>query len=578
MNRIAPKIVILLTFYIFITSNTSVISQTDQNVSDRFKETSIHIEKSIDTLLRKTYEELEKEYNTNEKDSILAKLYASAYLEKAKKENNKLQIANGYHFFCWLSANDFEKSLKYADSIIELTKNDKFKKYPTRGYLFRGFNLFELNKYNPALQSYISGLKHAEIMNDTANVIALKHNIALLRNTLGESREALKEYFENLKFIIKQDTLDKFRPHYVTTLYKISSTYNELGVADSGYIYIKKMIRSTLASKKRYYYPEALLISGMNSYLRKDFQAAIDSLHKAEGILNTNGVHSSKVMTNLWIGKSLLQLNKKENAFNYLKKVDSMIDKSNYTYSYRDAFTLLIDHYKDVDNKDKQLELMQKLIQFDSITSAKHQKLNVNLVKNYDTAKLIKEKDLLIQDIQNQSQKTKFQYIIIGILILLITSIIYYSFYKKKKLAYLREFDEKLKHIETKKIKKAKDLEIDPKVTKDIIKKLERFEQNLVFLNTNLTQTKVAKSFKTNSTYLSKIINTHKKKNFANYLNDLRIEYCIKQIETNPKFRLYSVKSIANEVGFNSVQSFSSAFHKKTGKHPSEYIKNRPLQ
>lgn len=573
MNRIVLRIVIILTFYIFFTSNTTVFSQTDQNVSDRFKETSIPIEKPSDTLLRKTYEELEKGYNTNKKNIRVAKLYITAYIEKARLEESILELANGYRLYCWFTGFQSEISLKYADSIIEITKNRKFKKYPTRGYLFRGINLFGLNRYNEALDAYIEGLKYAELNNDPENMIALRLNIALLRNTLGENKEALKELLENLKFVKTQDTIIKFRSHYENTLYNIAKTYNEIGIADSGYIYSKKTIYAILNGQKKHY-TEALIVSGENSYLRKDYHSAIDSLLKADKLFSNKSLLSSKTLSNLWKGKSFLQLDQPDKAIIYLKKVDSMIDHTNYYHSYRDAYTLLLDYYKEKEDTQNQLDIMQKLIKFDSISNLKQKKLNVDIIKKYDTPQLIKEKDLLIEEIQNQNQKSKYQYIFIGLVILLLTSLLYYSFYKKKRLEYQKVYDEKLQQIEAKKIKKTKDLEIDPKVTEDIIKKLDRFEQDLVFLNTNLTQTKVAKSFKTNSTYLSKIINTHKKKNFANYLNDLRIEYCIEQIRTNPKFRLYAVKSIAKEVGFNSVQSFSNAFHKKTGKYPSEYIKN----
>ncbi len=563
------KIFLVLVFYILTTSHTYNIHYK----SFKLKGNLIQSKKPLDSLKNKTYKELEKAFKTKRIDTIADKLYAQAYLVKAKRENNTFEIANGYHMLCQITLSNPKTSIKYADSIINLTKGRTYKKYPTRGYLYKGYIWFTKNEYSKALASYLLGLKSAEKNNDVENIIALKHNIALLRHTLGKDKKALETYLDNLKFIKTQDTLVKFRPHYVATLFKIATTYNDLKILDSGQVYGNKAIKASITSKIPYYYPEILISYGSNSYQRKDFQTAIDTLSKAEKILQQNGDYSSKVSSYLWLGKSLLAHNEQNKAFIYFKKVDSMTETSNYSANFREAYTTLIDHYKKIDDKDNQLRLMQKLIRYDSISNTKNKKLNVDIVKNYDTAQLIKEKDLLIQNMQSQNQKTKSISFLIGTIIVLLITIFYYIFYKRKRLQDQKGFDKRLEHIESKKRKKGKELEIDLKVTNNIIKKLEKFEKSEAFLDSNLTMAKVAKNFKTNSTYLSKIINTHKKKNFANYLNDLRIEYAIQKINTDHKFRLYAVKSIAKDVGFNSVQSFSSTFHKKTGKYPSEFIR-----
>lgn len=82
------------------------------------------------------------------------------------------------------------------------------------------------------------------------------------------------------------------------------------------------------------------------------------------------------------------------------------------------------------------------------------------------------------------------------------------------------------------------------------------------------------KKLETNSTYLSKTINQYKNKNFSQYINDLRIEDTITRLREDKKFRNYSIKAIAEEVGFSNSESFSKAFFKKTGYQPSYFIKN----
>jgi len=117
------------------------------------------------------------------------------------------------------------------------------------------------------------------------------------------------------------------------------------------------------------------------------------------------------------------------------------------------------------------------------------------------------------------------------------------------------------------------EINIPSTIVASIIDKINFFEQRKMFLKSQITLASMAKNLKTNSTYLSKVINNIKQKNFTNYINDLRISYAIEQLQTNQMFRRYSILAIAQEVGFNNYKSFSRAFVKKTGKHVSLFIK-----
>ena len=102
---------------------------------------------------------------------------------------------------------------------------------------------------------------------------------------------------------------------------------------------------------------------------------------------------------------------------------------------------------------------------------------------------------------------------------------------------------------------------------------MDLFEAENKFLSNEVSLNEMAKNFSTNSTYLSKVINLKKDKNFSQYINDLRIDYSIQLLETNPKFRKYTIKAIASECGFKSAESFSKGFYKKHGIYPSYFLK-----
>ena len=76
-----------------------------------------------------------------------------------------------------------------------------------------------------------------------------------------------------------------------------------------------------------------------------------------------------------------------------------------------------------------------------------------------------------------------------------------------------------------------------------------------------------------NTKYLSNIINHEKEKSFPHYINDLRVDFALKEITENLKFRKYTIKAIAGDCGFNSAESFSKAFKKKHKVAASYFIK-----
>ena len=107
-----------------------------------------------------------------------------------------------------------------------------------------------------------------------------------------------------------------------------------------------------------------------------------------------------------------------------------------------------------------------------------------------------------------------------------------------------------------------------------ILENLQAFEKERGFLVSKITLHEFAKNIKTNTKYLSKVINTYKLKSFRNYINDLRIQYSITELQTNTDYRKYTVKAMAQEVGFSTSESFSKAFQKKTGNTVSSFLKN----
>ncbi len=105
-----------------------------------------------------------------------------------------------------------------------------------------------------------------------------------------------------------------------------------------------------------------------------------------------------------------------------------------------------------------------------------------------------------------------------------------------------------------------------------ILEKLNQFEIHKEYLHSTISLQLLAEKLETNSKYVSKIVNIYKEKTFIKYINDLRIEHALIQLQQDRKLRNYTIQALALEFGFTSAESFSSAFFKNTGIKPSYYV------
>ena len=93
------------------------------------------------------------------------------------------------------------------------------------------------------------------------------------------------------------------------------------------------------------------------------------------------------------------------------------------------------------------------------------------------------------------------------------------------------------------------------------------------FTNAELSLNQLSLMLKTNSSELSFLINSSKKKNFNDYINALRIEEFINltKLQNNQNLTL---EALAYESGFNSKSTFNRAFKKVHGSSPTAYLQS----
>lgn len=105
-----------------------------------------------------------------------------------------------------------------------------------------------------------------------------------------------------------------------------------------------------------------------------------------------------------------------------------------------------------------------------------------------------------------------------------------------------------------------------------LIAKLSGFENSLDFTSKDISLSRLALQFETNTKYLSKVVNTHKKKNFNVYINELRINYIIEKLNNDPTYLQYKISYLAEASGFSSHSIFTTVFKSVTGISPTTFI------
>jgi hypothetical protein len=146
----------------------------------------------IDSLYEFKYPELKnKFYDYYDHNKVSqAKQIAKYYLQKAKKEKNTLETAEGYNLVHFNE--NFPTALKYTDSLALITKEVKGNLYPARTYLIKGNLYYKHDNLKAALDNYILGLKYAKEQNDEKQTAYANMNIAYINSYIGKNEEAAK--------------------------------------------------------------------------------------------------------------------------------------------------------------------------------------------------------------------------------------------------------------------------------------------------------------------------------------------------------------------------------------------------
>lgn len=149
---------------------------------------------------------------------------------------------------------------------------------------------------------------------------------------------------------------------------------------------------------------------------------------------------------------------------------------------------------------------------------------------------------------------------------------------KRKARLKLKDFKEKFnkeeeqkKHVYSNTIQ---NFTMNDQKEKEILIALEKLIDKDYYLSSDFSLQNAAKKIKTNTTYLSHVVNKNYDKSFSEYSNELKVNYVIHQLMENKTYRKYSTQAMAESVGYKSAVSFTRSFKKRTGVTPVQFLKS----
>ncbi len=322
---------------------------------------------------------------------------------------------------------------------------------------------------------------------------------------------------------------------------------------------------------------------GLVNYLLGDEENALKHYEIALNL--TTNIPKNHITALIHNGFANIYLNRNDlsKAAKHLNMAQGIADLSHYLHLKKEVNETAYRYYSSINDISK-IRAIKKAQ--DSIITTIYRQSADFLNSSYTT--LGREKDDMFQ-----KSKDKLIFIFIGILIVLPMTRYFFLSPSNQKLSsphiQQAKTDDVINKDNTQAIPNERNLsssDKDPEsescssplmleqTLNKILNRLEEFENKQLYIKRDVSLSYLATYCDTNAKYLSVVINSYKKKDFFNYINELRINYIIEKLTNNSYYRRLKVAALAREAGFSSQSKFALNFKKVTSVSPSEFIKS----
>jgi len=545
---------------------------------------------SQDTLSNKTNQELfQLMQKTGFEDIDKGLEVGQYYLNKTSKDGDDLERfkALSLYILTCIQGRKFNYFESQEVQLADLAAKKGFDKQLMEAYFLHADNYFYQGLFGKAIETYYKSFELAKRQDD----IVYKHlnlkQIGYLNYFTGKLKESIRLQKEAIALLYSEKAIrdsvlvSSKQKMELRSLELLTRTFLFAKQKDSARVYNDKAFKMRMVEDSCFV---KIIIRQRAAIfvLERSFDKAKESLEQFKAhCFNPKSIDAFFLASEY--GKIYLELKAYDKAVEVLNKGlegFSLEGQEAFATSYLKLLALAYKHQGDVKKSNFYFEKFVNANEdYGKIKDTVAARVKSQEVKAFKT-------ELNAIQSEKETQESYLKYLAFGAtLVILVLLFMLLRFYKIKNKNELK-FQELLAKVNVASVKAnivdTKDSvlegngnanDVNEVIKQQILQGLQKLEEQDYFLQQDCNSYNVAKKIKTNTSYLSKVVNSHFQKNFNTYINDLRINYAVVRLKNDSQFRHYSIQSIAEELGYKSADSFTKYFKKHTGLNPSFYIK-----
>lgn len=549
--------------------------------------------------------------NLKAQDTIFSKLQNENLISLSNKGNMFMKIG--------------EKDSAMLYYMIAISKNINENKKEKNAY---GNILNEIGKiyyydgiYNKAMEYFVKGEIFGEKNNIAPDILSkIYNNLGTIYTIFSDSTNSAEYYKKSLKLAQNEDNIEQ----EIITLQNLANFYYRQNDYDTGNIYNEKMIKFKNYDISVNFY--LLLNKSLNEVSKSNFDQAIAYISEAKEYAIKNKLQPMTVASAYSLLSDFHERKGDDAAsLKYLKKSLEVAENNNIIYMSRSLADVLSKRYESYGNEK---EALKYKIKYWTITDSIFNNIEFNKMQNIKFYYELDSKSEEIQKInsdmelkEKQLKDARIRFLsLFSVFVLCIMFIIILYRQKKKindtykdlflknkellkaeqesrkerndflnllaheremNLLLLKQINESSQDIQAKdtdiKDENIKLYSVD-KISDDkkeiILKKISHIMENTKdFCDCGFTLDKLSKTVGSNTRYVSHIIHEKYNKSFPSFLNEYRIKEAQMRLLDTENYGNYTIKTIAESVGYKSLSGFITIFKSYTGISPAIYQK-----
>ncbi|MEQ6125295.1 helix-turn-helix domain-containing protein [Pseudotenacibaculum sp. MALMAid0570] len=520
-------------------------------------------------------------YNQS-KDS--AKIYSDQLIRSEKLNERAFgHITKGYLLTKEGNYDNAEILFNKGFNEINKIKNENSKSEEKLHALYY-YSLYLLEKHNieKATKKISDGLELSKKLGDAKMQIKFRNLRGRSFSILGLSKEAITNGLETINDIktLKSELLEPFYNNellraYLNTGNRMLSLFlfepeNNEAYLDSTAIYLntaQQFAEQVNLQPNTIHKRQILNLRADLFYFQGDYKKAIESYKKTLKVSEALGFKKRIYQVKFRLAEAHFHQEEYKKAKEIFDSIS--LDDLNQYRLLKNSIDIKY-YYARIYSKLGDLEKSEKYIDtFYNQADDFYKTLSSTKIDVFTKSQLDKKKQVLNQ-LQQERKTNLYLTIILASIFLLFTVFIFYTRSQRTKLK--SKVESLLKNMEKNEQKSTSNTIVDEAKVQKILIKLKAIEKQKLFLSKDYSLNMVAKKIDSNSSYVSQIINTHRKKSFVQYTNELRINYILQKLKEDEIYQKFTLLAIAESIGYKSLSSFNKHFKVITGITPKQYL------